>query len=312
MGTTLYDRSPPAELADAHGLHARQRWPAKKACWRRRRCARTAHPFDVELRYLPITHLGVPHVLAVARDITERKKAEADLRASEAQYRAIFNASVDALTLWDSRMRRVDVNSAYLRMYGWAREDVIGQGYEQLPFGADYYMPRQDLVRRALAGESCSAELESIRKDGRRIKTEIHAVPFTHRGEPHVLVIGRDITDRRAGEDARARLEAQLRQAQKMEAIGQLTGGIAHDFNNILTSVLGYTVLAPGAGRARWPTPACSASSARRGWPPSARATWWRRCSPSRGASRARGGRWRLRRWCARRSACCARPCHRR
>ena len=243
LGTTLDDRLPPAELATRTAC-MRAALAGEEGVLEATTLRKDGTPFDVELRYLPITHLGVPHVLAVARDITERKKTEADLRASEAQYRAIFNASVDALTLWDSRMRRVDVNSAYLRMYGWAREDVIGQGYEQLPFGADYYTPRQDLVRRALAGESCSAELESIRKDGRRILTEIHAVPFTHRGEPHVLVIGRDITDRRAGEDERARLEAQLRQAQKMEAIGQLTGGIAHDFNNILTSVLGYTVLA--------------------------------------------------------------------
>ncbi len=61
--------------------------------------------------------------------------------------------------------------------------------------------------------------------------------------QPHVLYIGRDITERRQAEDRRGELERQLRQAQKMEAIGQLTGGIAHDFNNILTSIIGYLVL---------------------------------------------------------------------
>ena len=202
-----------------------------------------------ELRTIPFTHGGEPHVLQIARDITERKAAEERLRLSEQQYRAIFNASVDALALWDSSMRRVDINTSYERLYGWSREDVIGKGYEQLPFGKDYYAPRQALVQRALAGEACSAELASIRKDGQRILTEIHAVPFSHRGEPHVLVIGRDITERRAAEAARARLEEQLRQAQKMEAIGQLTGGIAHDFNNILTSVLGYIALAQERAR---------------------------------------------------------------
>jgi nitrogen-specific signal transduction histidine kinase/CheY-like chemotaxis protein len=65
-----------------------------------------------------------------------------------------------------------------------------------------------------------------------------------HHGEPHVLQIARDITERRRAETERQALEAQLRQAQKMEAIGHLTGGIAHDFNNILTSILGYIVLA--------------------------------------------------------------------
>ena len=197
-----------------------------------------------ELRTIPFTHGGEPHALQIARDITERKAAEERLRLSEQQYRAIFNASVDALTLWDSSVRRVDINSSYERLYGWSRDDVIGKGYDELPFGEEYCAPRRALVQRALAGEACSAELVSIRKDGQRILTEIHAVPFSHRGEPHVLVIGRDITERRAAEAERARLEEQLRQAQKMEAIGQLTGGIAHDFNNILTSVLGYIALA--------------------------------------------------------------------
>jgi PAS domain S-box-containing protein len=209
------------------------------------------HGFDMEIRYLPVRLGGAPHALGVGRDVTERlqregelARSEARLRASEEQYRAIFNASIDALSLWDSRMRRVDINAAYELLYGWTRDDVLGKGYEQLPFDADYYGPRQALVQRALAGEVGRAELESIRKDGRRLTTEIHAVPFSHRGEPHVLVIGRDLSERRAAEAERARLEDQLRQAQKMEAIGQLTGGIAHDFNNILTSVLGYIVLA--------------------------------------------------------------------
>ncbi|HQR20935.1 MAG TPA: PAS domain S-box protein [Burkholderiaceae bacterium] len=323
--------------------------------------------YELELRGVPIRHRGQPHVLYMGRDVTERKRAEEALRASEEQYRAIFNASADALVLWNNQYRRVDVNTAYQRMYGWAREDVIGKGYEDPRFPAEYARTRLDLVRRALAGEDCKAELEAIRSDGSRIRTEVHAIPFRHRGEPHVLAIARDITERKHAEEAlraseeqyraifnasadamllrddtmlivdanpaflalcglqreqvigskrapfvteafeegaarvlneamkgvrgtllaqtrsfdgtvldvevraipmlyrgrrhvlaisrnitgekraeaeRRRFEAQLRQAQKMEAIGQLTGGIAHDFNNILASVMGYVVLA--------------------------------------------------------------------
>jgi PAS domain S-box-containing protein len=174
----------------------------------------------------------------------ERTRTEEALRASEAQYRAIFNASADALVLWDSRFRRVDVNAAYERMYGWTRDDVIGRGYDHPAYPPDYARQRLELVRRALAGETCHAELEAVRKSGERFFTEVHTIPFLHRGEPHVLAIARDITERKRAEEARARLEAQLRQAQKMEAIGQLTGGIAHDFNNILTSVMGHIGLA--------------------------------------------------------------------
>ncbi|MBN8509763.1 MAG: PAS domain S-box protein, partial [Burkholderiales bacterium] len=197
-----------------------------------------------ELRTIPFTQRGEPLVLQIARDITESRSAETRLRASEQQYRAIFDASIDALILWNSRYQRVDVNPAYERIFGWSRDEVIGRGYDQPQFTAAYASPRRELVQRALAGEACSAELDSLRKDGTRIRVDVHVIPFRHLGEPHVLAIVRDITERRAAEEERERLEAQLRQAQKMEAIGQLTGGIAHDFNNILTSVIGYLVLA--------------------------------------------------------------------
>ncbi len=199
--------------------------------------------FHAEVRGVPVAYRGQPHVLYAARDITERRIAEARLRASEEQYRAIFNASADALILWNSRFVRVDVNPAYERVFGWSRDEVVGRGVDGPNPDDDSAHPRRELVQRALAGEACSAERHSRRKDGTRILVEVYAIPFQHQGEPHVLAIVRDITERRAAEAEREQLEAQLRQAQKMEAIGQLTGGIAHDFNNILTSVIGYLVL---------------------------------------------------------------------
>ncbi|HEX8740159.1 MAG TPA: PAS domain S-box protein [Casimicrobiaceae bacterium] len=174
----------------------------------------------------------------------ERQRAEAALRASEEQYRAIFNASEDALILWDSTLRRVDINPAYERLYGWTREEVLGRGYETLAVPADYAEPRLDLVRRTLAGETCRVELESLRKNGGRFQADIRTIAVAHRGAPHVLAIVRDITARKQAETRHRELEAQLRQAQKMEAIGHLTGGIAHDFNNILTGIMGYLTLA--------------------------------------------------------------------
>jgi PAS domain S-box-containing protein len=209
--------------------------------WHRKNKDGSLHWDEVRLKSAVIG--GRKRVLAFTREITERKLAEEALRASEEQYRAIFNASDDALILWDSSYRRVDVNPAYERIYGWSRAEVVGRGYDHPAYPPDYARRRLDLVRRALGGESCYAELEAIRKGGEHFQTEVHAIPFQHRGEPHVLAIARDITERKRAEEERARLEAQLRQAQKMEAIGHLTGGIAHDFNNILTSVMGYVAL---------------------------------------------------------------------
>ncbi len=185
---------------------------------------------------------GRKTVLAAIRDITERRRAIEALQSSEEQYRAIFNASTDALVLWNPELRRVDINPAYERMYGFTRDEVLGETYpSHLP--SEAIEERKELIRRTLAGEPCHAELESIRKDGGRFHIEVDTIPIRYRGEPHVLSIVRDITERKRAEEERSRLEAQLRQAQKMEAIGQLTGGIAHDFNNILTSILGYIVL---------------------------------------------------------------------
>jgi len=197
-----------------------------------------------EFRAIPFEHLGRPHVLTIARDITERKRAEQALQASEEQYRAIFNASADALMLWNKRLQRVDVNPAHAKIFGYAREDVVGRGFEGLGWPEDLARARIEMVRRALDGEASRVEAEAMRKDGRSIVTELRTIPYQHRGEPHVLQIARDITERRAAEREREALEDQLRQAQKMEAIGHLTGGIAHDFNNLLTSIMGYIALA--------------------------------------------------------------------
>ncbi len=210
--------------------------------------ARTHHRdgtlFDVEIHGVPMRYRDREHALVVMRDVTERKRADEALRASEEQYRAIFNASADALMLWNSHLQRVDVNPAHEKIFGFAREDVVGRGFEGLPYPEEFVRPRIEMVRRALAGEACRAEVEALRKDGQRIITELRTIPFLHHGEPHVLQIARDITERKRIESERQALEAQLRQAQKMEAIGHLTGGIAHDFNNLLTSIMGYVTLA--------------------------------------------------------------------
>jgi PAS domain S-box-containing protein len=199
--------------------------------------------FEADLRVIPVRHRGEPHVLQIVRDITERKRAEADLRLREEQYRAIFDGSTDALMLWSRDIRIVDINKAATQMFGYAREEIVGGDFgNRLP--PPDVAKRIALIERALAGHEGQMEASTQRKNGEVFDVELRYLPIVHRGEPHVLAVTRDITARRRAQAERAELDARLRQAQKMEAIGQLTGGIAHDFNNILTSVIGYLVLA--------------------------------------------------------------------
>ena len=209
--------------------------------WRRKNKDGSLHWDEVTLKKVDIA--GKPHVMAMTREITERKSAVEALRTSEEQYRAIFNATADSLVLRDAGFRVVDVNPAYEAMSGRKRAEVLGRdGLTMSPPELNEHVRR--LHARALAGEQVLFEALARRKDGSRFDIETRGVPILHQGLPHVLYIGRDISARRSAEAERAQLEAQLRQAQKMEAIGQLTGGIAHDFNNILQSVLGNLTLA--------------------------------------------------------------------
>ena len=101
------------------------RWPDVKVAgdqWR----APDGSRFDIELRYLPVRYGGEPHVLASAATSPTARSAERALRDSEAQYRAIFNASADALVLRDADFRIVDVNATYERMSGYAAAEVLG------------------------------------------------------------------------------------------------------------------------------------------------------------------------------------------
>jgi len=197
---------------------------------------------DIEMRAVPIVYRGKRHALGMARDITAQKRAEEGLRASEEQYRAIFNAAADGLVLRDAQANVVDVNPAFLQIGGYGRDEVINQTW--------FFPPAQatelalEMHRRTIAGESVHFETKARRHDGALIDVEVRAVPIRYRGKPHALERARDITAQKRAEAERARLEGQLLQAKKLEAIGTLAGGIAHDFNNILSAALGYGEMA--------------------------------------------------------------------
>ncbi|MDM0029449.1 PAS domain S-box protein [Variovorax saccharolyticus] len=242
LGVDRVLANPPEIMATIRSLHERA-LAGEAVRLETELVRRDGERYDLELRGVPIVHHGEPHVLYIGRDMTQSKRAERALRNSEEQYRAIFNASADALVVRDADYRAVDVNPAYLEMSGFTRDEVLSAA--RVLTQPDMLLQQRHWDQHAdiLAGRPVRFEAPGMRKDGSPFHLEVSAMPVTYRGEPHVLYAARDITERRAAESERQALEAQLRQAQKMEAIGQLTGGIAHDFNNILTSVIGYLVL---------------------------------------------------------------------
>ncbi len=205
--------------------------------------------FDVELRYLPIRYRGEPHVLAVARDITERHERDAALQRSEARLRATVEAAFDCVVGMDDEGRIVEFNAAAERCFGHRRSDVMGRPLGELIIPERHRSAHARGLRHFHhAGQGPMVgrlvETSALRADGSEFPVEM-AISVAQIPEGSIFVGHlRDISARRRAEAQRGELESQLRQAQKMEAIGQLTGGIAHDFNNILTSVIGYTVMA--------------------------------------------------------------------
>ncbi|KWT89270.1 MULTISPECIES: PAS domain S-box protein [unclassified Variovorax] len=214
--------------------------------WQRRNKDGSLHWDEVRLK--PATFNGRRHILAFTRDITERRERERALQRSEARLRATVEAAFDCVIGMDAEGRIVEFNAAAERVFGYRREAVMGRPV------AEVIVPerRREAHLRWLrefpitgSGPMLGRLVEStaLTASGDEIPVEL-AVSVAEAPEGNIFVGHvRDISARREAEAARLALEAQLRQAQKMEAIGQLTGGIAHDFNNILTSVIGYLVL---------------------------------------------------------------------
>ena len=174
---------------------------------------------------------------AVARDITERRSSEEALRAAEAKFRGLVEQSLMGVYILQND-RLVYLNPKAAEVLGYTQQELLDAPnafafiHEQ-----DRAMVMDQLSRLGPAGlPSVQLTVRGTRKDGETIQVEAYCSVTEFGGQPAILATVHDISDR-------IKLEDQLRQAQKMEAVGRLAGGIAHDFNNLLTAIRGNAEL---------------------------------------------------------------------
>lgn len=186
---------------------------------------------------------GKTYALATSLDITERKLAEQALRGSEEKFSKVFHSSPIAKGIinLEENGRIVDVNAAFERITGYRREEMIGR--TEIDLWADPNQ-RQEAFRQLQAnGSIANFENRFRRKNGDIGIGLISIDSIEIAGKHHAVVANIEITDRIRAEEEKAKLEDQLRQAQKLESVGRLAGGVAHDFNNLLTVINGYAYL---------------------------------------------------------------------
>ncbi len=169
-------------------------------------------------------------IYATVRDVTRVKRQAEELDRRTRERDRVWQSTNDLMGTagFDGYMK--SVNPAWTRMLGWTEEELLAHPFADIVDPADH-SEAADVVRRLSKGETVTDFVDHVRgRDGAYRTIDWTAIPEVETGSFHI--VGRDVTDQK-------RIEEQLRQSQKMEAVGQLTGGLAHDFNNLLAGISG-------------------------------------------------------------------------
>jgi PAS domain S-box-containing protein len=164
------------------------------------------------------------------------------LRNSEERYRAAFESSHDAIITTDNTGNILNWNNAATKIFGYSGSESVGQSIDILVNQAtkDEATDRGEIWFESSEGNvGAVVEIKAVKNSGDEVHVDVSTSSWSVNGDDFLTVTIRDVTRRKLAEEDQIKLSEQLRQAQKMEAVGQLTGGIAHDFNNILAIVMG-------------------------------------------------------------------------
>ncbi|MBZ5536073.1 MAG: PAS domain S-box protein [Acidobacteriia bacterium] len=209
----------------------------------------------VEISSHTLTFAGRPAEIVLANDVTERLKAEDALRESEERYRMLFTSAndgvfVNTLTPGGRVDQFIEVNDVACQSLGYSREELL----KLTPTDINPHEFRdevQSLMRRILSEKHLLFESVQVAKDGRRFPVEINLHLFDYRGQPLILSIVRDITERKQLEAEKEEMQRQLFQSSKLASIGELSAGVAHEIGNPLNSIINFGQLLKDAGIAR-------------------------------------------------------------
>ena len=201
---------------------------------RLRRRNGSRYPVEIYGNYME--YGGIGYICSIIFDITERKNTDELLKMTR------FSVDQSAIpTFWLSMGgKALRVNKAALDSLGYTEKEILGMNVRAWDEDFPYNRWNRQFCPNLKAKHSMTIESNYRRKNGTKFPVELNLNYMEYRGNEYIFAFAHDISERKRAEEERARLQAQLLQSQKMEAIGQLAGGIAHDFNNILTAVIGY------------------------------------------------------------------------